>query len=257
MKHPPASPVAAALLLAIALPALAADDGIRQRMQQQIDRKEVAGAVTIVVSRDKVLDLQAVGQADVQAAAPMKPDTLFWIASMTKPITATSVMMLQEEGKLSVEDPVAKYVPELKDLKTRDGKPANLTLRHLLTHTSGMSEATSEQSKNAEKLADLIPAYAAQPVKFEPGSKWEYCQSGINTLGRIVEVASGKLFQDFLQERLFTPLGMKDTTFYLSAEQVSRLAKSYKRTNDGKLEEAPIAFLNGHAPSSRSRYPAA
>jgi CubicO group peptidase (beta-lactamase class C family) len=257
MKHPPASPVAAALLsFVFMLPALAADDGIRQRMQQQIDRKEVAGTVTIVVSRDKVLDLQAVGQADVAAGTPMKPDTIFWIASMTKPVTATAVMMLQEDGKLSVEDPVGKFVPELKDLKTKEGKPANLTLRHLLTHTSGMGEATGEQSKKAEKLADLIPVYASQPVKFEPGNKWEYCQSGINTLGRIVEVVSGQPFQDFLQERLFTPLGMKDTTFYLSAEQVSRLARSYARTGD-KLNEAPIFILDGHAPNSRQRYPAA
>jgi CubicO group peptidase (beta-lactamase class C family) len=186
----------------------------------------------------------------------MKPDTIFWIASMTKPITATAVMMLQEEGKLSVEDPVGKYVPELKDLKTRDGKSANLTLRHLLTHTSGMGEATSEQSKKAEKLADLMPAYASQPVKFEPGTKWEYCQSGINTLGRIVEVVSGKPFDAFLQERLFTPLGMKDTTFYLMPEQLPRLAKAYKKEGD-KLEESPIAFLNGRAPESRDRYPAA
>jgi len=237
--------------------ALAADRGIAEQMHRYIDKQEVAGTVTIVVSRDKVIDLQAVGQADVANGTPMKPDSIFWIASMTKPVTATAVMMLQEEGKLSVEDPVAKYVPELKDLKTRDGKPANLTLRHLLTHTSGMSEASNEQSANAQKLADLIPIYATQPVRFEPGTKWEYCQSGINTLGRIVEVVSGKPFQDFLQERLFTPLGMKDTTFYLSAEQVSRLAKSYKRNNDGKLEESPIFFLSGHSPNSRQRYPAA
>jgi len=244
------------LVVALCASAFAAEHPIAERMKQCMDQKEVAGTVTLVVTRDKVVAQDVVGLADVAHNTPMKPDTIFWIASMTKPITATAVMMLQEEGKLSVEDPVGKYVPELKDLKTKDGKPANLTLRHLLTHTSGMGEASGEQAKKAEKLADLIPVYASQPVKFEPGTKWEYCQSGINTLGRIVEVVSGKMFDAFLQERLFTPLGMKDTTFYLMPEQLPRLAKSYKKEGD-KLEESPIAFLNGRAPESRDRYPAA
>jgi CubicO group peptidase (beta-lactamase class C family) len=246
----------ACIVVALCAPALAAEHPIAERMKHCVDQKEVSGTVTLVVTRDKVVAQDAVGLADVAHNTPMKPDTIFWIASMTKPITATAVMMLQEEGKLSVEDPVGKYIPELKDLKTKDGKPANLTLRHLLTHTSGMGEATGEQAKKAEKLADLIPVYASQPVKFEPGTKWEYCQSGINTLGRIVEVVSGKMFDAFLQERLFTPLGMKDTTFYLMPEQLPRLAKSYKKEGD-KLEESPIAFLNGRAPESRDRYPAA
>lgn len=244
------------LVMLLSLPAFAAESSVKDRMNHFIDRKEVAGTVTAVVTRDKVVALDAVGHADLAAMAPMKPDTIFWIASMTKPVTATAVMLLQDEGKLSVEDPVGKYVPELKDLKTKEGKPANVTLRHLLTHTAGMGEATGEQSKKAETLADLIPAYAAQPVKFEPGTKWEYSQSGISTLGRIVEVVSGKPFQDFVQERLFGPLGMKDTTFYLSDDQIKRLAKSYKRTGDA-LEEAPIFILDGHSPNSRQRYPAA
>ena len=190
------------------------------------------------------------------ADKPMRADTIFWIASMTKPITGTAVMMLQDEGKLSVEDPVGKYIPELKDLKTKEGKPANLTLRHLLTHTGGLGEASSEQSRAAKTLADLIPHYASQPVKFEPGTKWEYSQSSINSLGRIVEIVSGKPFQDFLDERLFRPLGMKDTTFYLSEEQLPRVAKSYRKEGD-KLEEAKIFIMEGHAPNSRQRYPAA
>ena len=248
--------VTAAIIFLSAAAALAAEPPIAERMRRAVDEKEVAGTVTLVVSRDKVVALDTVGQADVANNVPMKADTIFWIASMTKPVAATAVMMLQDEGKLSVEDPVGKFVPELKDLKTKDGKPANVTLRHLLTHTAGMGEATGEQSKAAEKLADLIPHFAAQPVKFEPGTKWEYSQSGINALGRVVEIVSGKPFQDFVQERLFGPLGMKDTTFYLSADQMPRLAKSYKKTGD-KLEEAPIFILEGHAPNSRQRYPAA
>jgi CubicO group peptidase (beta-lactamase class C family) len=249
----------AALLVALSAssPSLAADfSTVDQRMQQFVQRNDIAGAVTLVATRDKVAHLGAVGQADLDKGTPMRPDTIFWIASMTKPVTATAVMMLQDEGKLSVEDPVARYIPELKDLKTKDGKPANLTLRHLLTHTGGLGEANSEQSKAAKTLADLVPHYASQPVKFEPGTKWEYSQSSINSLGRIVEIVSGKPFEVFLDERLFRPLGMKDTTFYLSPEQHSRLARSYKKTGS-KLEEAPIFILEGHAPNSRQRYPAA
>ena len=175
---------------------------------------------------------------------------------MTKPVTATAVLMLQDEGKLSVDDPVAKYLPELANLKTADGKPAKLTLRHLLTHTSGMGEATPQESKAARTLADLIPHYAEKPLQFEPGTKWQYCQSGINSLGRIVEVVSGQSLPEFLQRRLFDPLGMKDTTFYPTQEQMARLAKSYK-AEDGKLEEATIFILDGHDPASHDRYPAA
>lgn len=266
------APLYLAVLMVMANPVLAADApsspaapradagkfaAVSQRMTEFVDKHEVAGAVTLVVSKDKVVDVQAVGEADLASHRPMTPDAIFWIASMTKPITATAVLMLQDEGKLSVDDPVSKYVPELAGLKTPSGKPANLSLRHLLTHTSGMAEASGEQARAAKALADLIPAYAAKPTQFEPGSKWQYCQSGINTLGRIVEVVSGQSLPDFFDKRLFEPLGMKDTTFYPSADQVKRLATSYKRTDDGKLEPATISILAGHEPSARDRYPAA
>ena len=229
--------------------------GVSGAMQECISKQEAAGVVTLIATRDKVLHLEATGLADIAAKAPMRTDAICWIASMSKPITATAVLMLQEEGKLSVDDPVAKYLPELGDLKTADGKPAKLTLRHLLTHTSGMPEATPEQYKTARSLADVIPFYVGKPLKFEPGSKWQYCQSGINSLGRIVEIVSGQSFPAFLQKRLFDPLGMKDTTFYLSSEQLPRLAKTYQRT-EATLQEAPISFLNGHSPTDHDRYPA-
>jgi CubicO group peptidase (beta-lactamase class C family) len=223
-------------------------------MREFVAKKEIAGAVTLVATRDKVLHLSAVGQADIAAAAPMHPDTIFWIASMTKPVTATAVLMLQDEGKLSVDDPVAKYLPQLADLKTPDGKPGNLTLRHLLTHTSGMAEATAQESQAARTLADLIPAYAAKPLRFEPGTKWQYCQSAINSLGRIVEVVSGQSFPEFLQKRLFDPLGMKDTGFYPTAEQAGRVAKSYKVAG-GKLED--VSVMGDYDFRRRNRFPAA
>ena len=229
---------------------------ITNAMQKLIDSHEIAGAVTLVASPDKILSFEAVGQADIAAAAPLRKDSIFWIASMTKPITATAILMLQEEGKLSVDDPVAKYLPELANLKTADGKAGNLTLRHLLTHTSGMAEATSAESVKARTLADLIPCYAAKPLQFAPGSKWQYCQSGINSLGRIIEVVSGQSLPEFFQSRLFTPLGMKDTTFYPNEKQVSRIAKSYE-FNNGSLKEVSLEWFLGHPVSFRDRYPAA
>ena len=119
-----------------------------------------------------------------------------------------------------------------------------------------MGEAAPQESRAARTLADLIPHYAEKPLEFPPGTKWQYCQSGINSLGRIVEVVSGQSFPDFLQKRLFDPLGMKDTTFYPTREQMARLAKSYKAA-DGKLEETSIFILDGHDPQPANRYPAA
>src|SRR5207302_4891377 len=131
---------------------------------------------------------------------------------------------------------------------TADGKPARVTIRHLLTHTSGMGEIAPAQARACKTLADVIPLYVARPVAFMPGSKWTYCQSGINTGGRIAEVVTGEPLEKLLEKRLFAPLGMKDTTFYLTEKQLPRLAKSYKRTAKGDLEETAIGFLNGKSP---------
>ena len=228
---------------------------VTQTMKEYIDKSEIAGAVTLVATREGVAALDASGLADRAAGTPMRTDSLFWIASMTKPFTATAILMLQEEGKLSVDDPVGKYIPELADMKNADGTPGKLTLRHLLTHTSGMPEASPEQYRTAKTLSDLIPFYAGRPLQFKPGSKWQYCQSGINSLGRIIEIVSGQSYPDFLQQRLFDPLGLKDTTFYPTPEQAKRLAKSYK-LDGGKLQEAPIIMLAGRDPAARDRYAA-
>jgi CubicO group peptidase (beta-lactamase class C family) len=116
---------------------------------------------------------------------------------------------------------------------------------------------TSAPSRRQGRAGEYgIPHFAKKPLQFRPGTKWQYCQSGINSLGRIVEVVSGQSFPEFLQRRLFDPLAMKDTTFYPTREQVARLAKSYK-AEDGKLKEATIFILDGHDPESRDRYPAA
>ena len=211
--------------------------GVGVAMQEMVEKSEIAGAVTMVVTKDKVLHFETTGFADVASKRAMTPDTLFWIASMTKPITGTAVLMLQDEGKLNVADPVAKYLPEFAALKTPSGRPANLTITQLLTHTSGLGEAGGDAARNAHTLADLVPIWLAAPMQYEPGAKWKYTQSGINAAARIVEVVSGMTFDAFLQKRIFDPLGMKDTTFYPTDAQRARLATAYARNKDtGALE---------------------
>ena len=214
--------------------------GVGAAMQEMIAKNEVAGAVTAVVTKNKILHFETTGYADVAAKRPMASDTLFWIASMTKPITGAAILMLQDEGKLHVSDPVAKYLPEFANLKTPSGKPANLTITQMLTHTSGLGEATGPAAQQAKTLADLVPIWLAAPMKYEPGERWQYTQSGINAAGRIVEVVSGMTFDAFLQKRLFDPLGMKHTTFYIGDAQRARLATAYAKNKEtGALEPVP------------------
>ena len=225
---------------------------IRQRMQKFVDDGTIAGAVTLVARRGQVAALDAVGQADIAGRKAMKPDTMFWIASMTKPITATAIMMLRDEGKLSVDDPVEKYLPEFKNQwlvenRSKDAlalkRPARpVALKDLLTHTSGVADAPS--TGRDLSLSELVLLYSQQPLKSEPGSKWEYNNPAINTLGRVVEVVSGETFEGFLQKRIFQPLEMKDTTFYPSGGQLKRVAKSYESGTNG-LKEVGIGFIKG------------
>jgi CubicO group peptidase (beta-lactamase class C family) len=229
---------------------------VRDCIQKAIAAKEIAGAVTVVATPSRIVHLDASGNAIVASSEPMHADSIFWIASMSKPVLATLLLMLQDEGLLSVDDPVEKYLPEFKGLKTADGKPARVTIRHLLTHTSGMGEITPAQARGCKTLADVIPLYVAKPVAFTPGSKWVYCQSGINTAGRIAEVVSREPLEKLIQRRLFGPLGMNDTTFYLTEKQLPRLTTSYRRGKTGELEATPIGFLNGKSPTSTDRFPA-
>ena len=237
----PLAPLVASLLLVSAVRAEPPKlPGVGAALQEQVDRHEIAGAVTMVVSKDRVLHLESTGLADVAARKPMQADTMFWIASMTKPITATAVLMLQDEGKLDVHDPVAKYLPEFANLKTPSGQPANLTLIQILTHTSGLGEAGGPAAREAKTLADLVPLWLAATMQFEPGSRWSYCQSGINAAGRVVEVVSGMSFDAFLKKRLFQPLGMKSTTFYPDASERARQVTAYaKNATTGSLEAVP------------------
>lgn len=226
--------------------------GVGAAMQAAVDAGDISGAVTVVVNKDKVLHLEATGLADIATKKPMQPDTLFWIASMTKPVTAVAVLMLQDEQKLNVTDPIAKFIPEFAQLKTPSGEPANLTIAQVLTHTSGLGEAPGVGARLAHTLADLIPLFLAAPMQDEPGTKWRYCQSGINTAARIVEVVSGQPFDAFVQQRILDPLGMKDTTFFPDEDQRKRLVTAYRKDNNtGALEAVPPVAgfgVRGHPP---------
>ena len=230
----------ASLTASTALAASAKLPGVAAAMDDMIAKNEIAGAVTVVVNKNKTLHLETSGFADVAAKRPMTPDTLFWIASMTKPITGVAILMLQDEGKLNVADPVSKYLPEFATLKTPSGQRANLTISQILTHTSGLGEASGPEAQKARTLADLVPLWLAAPMQYEPGEKWRYTQSGINAAARIVEVVSGMTFDVFLQKRLFDPLGMKNTTFYLTPESRAGLVTAYAKNKDtGQLEPVP------------------
>ena len=236
-------PAAAATLYAVSIALLAAEPtlpGVGAAMEEMIAKQEIAGAVTMVVDAKGVRHLETTGFADAAAKRPMTADTLFWIASMTKPITGAAVLMLQDEGKLSMTDPVAKYLPEFANLKTPSGKPANLTIAQILTHTSGLGEAGSPAAQQARTLADLVPLWLAAPMQYEPGAQWKYTQSGINAGARIVEVISGMTFDAFVERRITAPLGMTSTTFYPTDEQRARLATAYaKDKQTGALGPVP------------------
>jgi len=235
----------------------AANPAITAAMDRAIAAKEVAGAVTLVADPDRTLHLAAQGLADLEKQTPMREDTIFWIASMTKPVTGAAVMMLQDAGKLSVDDPVSKFLPEFKNLKDAAGREVVVTLKQCLTHSSGLSEVGPEEPDDITTLKDLMPLIVAKPVLFAPGTKWEYSQTSINTAARVVEVVSGLSFPDFLDQRLFIPLGMKDTTFYPSPAQAERIASSYTRTPDARLEKAGLILLGSAPITSRERYPRA
>lgn len=195
------------------------------KIKQFVDAGQISGAVTLVAKEGKIVALDAVGLRDIDGKQPMTADTLFAIASMTKPITATALMILVDEGKVTLDDPIAKFIPEFKDAKLKDGAKLSrdITVQDCLTHTSGV---VGDQ-QNSGTLAATGKMLAARPLDFQPGEKWVY-SPGLSVIGRVIEVASGQPYDKFLQERIFTPLAMNDTSFLPTAQQQQRLAKLYK-----------------------------
>ncbi len=231
-------------------------ENVSAAMQKFVENGDIAGVVTLVATEKGIVHQSAVGSADLATHKPISNDSIFWIASMSKPVTGACVMMLQDEGKLSLDDPITKYLPAMSGLKMADGKSPVITIRHLLTHTSGMAELKAGEAYTSKTLEEAASRYANVAIMFEPGSKWQYSQTSINSAARIVEVVSGMPFDQFVQKRVCEPLAMRDTTFYLSESQMARLAKSYSKSKEGVLEEAEIKLLAGKSPSDRDRFPA-
>jgi CubicO group peptidase (beta-lactamase class C family) len=248
---------------------------INQLVQRHIDAKTFSGAVTLVARQGRIAHFEALGLMDLDAKRPMQKDALFMIMSMTKPVVGAAMLMLIEDGKVRLHDPVSRFIPELKGLKVAvaqpnqgppppaGSKPAEpgfytipaereITIRDLLTHTSGLvsgpisiSQASKVAVKGQETLADVLPRLTGVPLEFQPGSRYGYSpQAGFDALLRVVEIVSGQKADQFLRQRIFDPLGMKDTRFY-PVDGDSRLVTRYLSTPNG-LERRPLVnFMNG------------
>ena len=235
---------------------------ITHMMQRHIDAGEISGGVTLVARRGHIAHFEAHGSTALEGGIPTATDSVFRIASMTKVVTGVAVMMMVEEGKLRITDPVSRYIPEFKHLevavarRTGDGAageaeggvsfytvPAEreVTIRDLLTHTSGlvsgpMSNASERPvaQRPDDTLADYVPRLGKTVLEFQPGSQWAYSPgAGFQTLGRIVEIVSGQSLDQFMRQRIFDPLGMQDTAFHPTETLASRLVTAYLRTATG------------------------
>jgi CubicO group peptidase (beta-lactamase class C family) len=243
---------------------------IHEAVGRHIEAKDVSGAVTLVARRGRIVHFEAQGLMDIESKKPMLKDSIFRLASMSKPITAVAVMMLVEDGRIRLTDRVSAFIPEFKTMKVavakgtnapvqmpafgRGGPPASapefdlvpaareITVKDLLTHTSGLMSggvSGAEQAKLAPRgpndtLANYIPKLAQTPLDFQPGTLWRYSGLyGFDVLARIVEIASGQPYDQFLKQHLFDPLGMKDTGFAPTPERMARVATIYQRTPNG------------------------
>ena len=232
---------------------------ISERMKEFEARGQVAGTVTLLQRHGVLAHFEATGWADIEAKKPMQRDTIFQIMSMTKPITGIAIMMMAEEGKLRITDPVERHLPEFRGqmmIVSRDGDklvlqkpPRPITIRDLMTHTSGMigepPASTGPLMINMSMPLDrAVAIYAQQPLDFEPGTKWQYSNTGLATLGRIVEVLSGMKYEEFLAKRIFEPLGMVDSHVVLPESKHARLAALYTVEN-GRMVKVGADVLAG------------
>jgi CubicO group peptidase (beta-lactamase class C family) len=224
-------------------------------LEQRIAAGDLSGAVVVVARRGQIAHTATLGVMDLETRQPMRSDTLFRIASMTKPIVGVGVMLMVEENKLRLADPVSRYIPEFRNLEVAvarsdegsgaspsfDTVPAQreVTIKDLLTHVSGLGSGPMSDStiapiarKEGETLADYIPRLGATVLEFQPGSRWAYSPgAGFETLGRVLEIVSGQPLDRFLEQRIFRPLGMRDIVFWPSDAQWARVATVYERDN--------------------------
>ncbi len=241
-------------------------------MQPYLDSYKLAGLVAIIADRDgHILHRNILGYADVEAKKPMSEDNVFWIASMSKMFAGASIMMLVDEGKVSLDDPAAKFIPQLEKWMVAEEKDQAhillkpvvhpVTVRHLLSHTSGLTGSSELQQVTG---ADSTPLKARAlssvtgPLQWQPGEKYAYGNQGMNIAARIVEIVSGMPYEEFLQKRFFDPLGMKETTFWPSDAQIARLAGAYghNRDNTGYTHGA-VTFLTKPFSDRVHRFPEA
>ena len=247
-------------------------------VQKDIDDKRIAGAVTLVMRHGQVVWFRAQGMSDREAGKPMRTDSIFRICSMTKPITSIAAMILYEEGKIMLDDPISNYLPEFKDpkvlMKTPSGVPytipatRKITIRDLLRHTSGLTYQWNSDLGPMYKeanvahgllpydgtIGDSVKRLAALPLLFNPGDRWEYSLS-VDVLGRLVEVVSGMPLDEFFRTRIFEPLGMKDSSFFPPDNKVDRLATAYTYYPDKGLNRFPDTPITEGSFSYSADYP--
>lgn len=253
---------------------------IHDTIQSHIDSHDISGAVTLVMRKGRVAHLEAHGVVDFDSKKPMAKNSIFRIWSMSKPVAGAAILMLMEEGKLRLNDPVSRFIPEFKGIKVAvpqeraAGAPMpsgaqpppvqfynvpasrEITIQDLLTHVSGLGSgvaSNAEIRKVAEKpgktLAEYIPLWGATPLDFQPGSRWTYSPlAAFDTLGRIVEIASGLPFDQFLRRRMFDPLGMKEIFFHPSESDSARIPTTYHRAGETlqKTEAINRLFQSGY-----------
>src|SRR3954466_2003782 len=239
-------PVTAALLISAPAPpaqGIAGSAGVDAALRAAVDRNDVPGVVALVVNRDRVLYQGTFGVADVDTKRPLRADALFRIASMTKPVTSLALMQLVEQGKLALDDPADKYLPELAGLKviesfdpaTREYKVRPVskrpTVRHFLTHTSGLAYPfTSAIWRDFKPKAGEVYPFGG-PLLFEPGERWHYSTS-TDVVGRLVEVISGQKLEDYFRDHIFVPLKMTDTSYNVPQEKAARLVAQQQRAGE-------------------------
>jgi CubicO group peptidase (beta-lactamase class C family) len=242
---------------------------IAPAMDKYINDNLVSGTVTLVARKGKVVHFEAQGFKDAENKKPMTTDTIFRLASMTKPITSVALMMLYEEGRFLLSDPIAKWIPEFANPVVKKASPNNIyatqtvteparrpiTVLHLLTHTAGLSNnyrgvnipeylESQKKAKPDETVADMVKRYAKVPLNYHPGEAWEYSRATC-VVGRLVEILSGMTLDEFFKKRIFEPLDMKDTHFFLPLSKLDRFANAYKPGEKGK-----IALLEAATPDS-------
>ena len=241
----------------------AGEPAVRDALQPFVDSVEIPGVVSILWDGGE-MKIDCVGWADVEKKEPISEKNVFWIASMTKAFTGAAIMMLVDEGKLSLDDPVEKYLPEFKNVRVavpnEDGTvtlrapKVKMTVRHTLCHSAGFSFLTPQQEQFGIDVFPMRPfasTAASIPLLADPEEQYRYSNVGINVASAVLEVVSGMTVEEFFQTRIFDPLGMTDTTFYPTKDQIARMAKCYRVGDGKKCEPGNVPYVKAPFDSPR------